>query len=366
MKSALYRRQLCQPQGQRHTGRHQTPGHRWYCKLDIRAFFPSVDRAILRQLWHRALTRLPHDQTTRERLNQVALAFSAQNRIDPPPAISGRRHLLAQIPPHKSLFHTPPGKGLPIGSLSSQFFPMCIFMNLTTSSNTRSRSGNTCATRTTSFFWLAVPPSWWPSSRPSIFFCVSNWALKSTPTRQSCNAAHRRGFSGGHRVSPSEAHASAQRALRMRLASFTHLIFGRGGPGGVPEARNKWLSSHNACSSPGIPTAVLLQKMLATLNRYYGMYGHANTWRLRKYIYEVELGRLRQFLYSRRAELPSFTNSQGMAARAGHILTRGTRTSTAWQEECRSARHLNNPSQNLQGNGIIATISCSGRAVIKA
>lgn len=98
------------------------PGHRWYCKLDIRAFFPSVDLAILRQFWHRALTRLPHNQTTRERLNQVALAILAQNPIDPPPAISGRRHLLAQIPPHKSLFHTPPGKGLPIGSLSSQFF----------------------------------------------------------------------------------------------------------------------------------------------------------------------------------------------------------------------------------------------------
>lgn len=35
--------------------------------------------------------------------------------------------------------------------------------------------------------------------------------------------------------------------------------------------------------------------MLATLNSYYGMYSHANTWHLRKHIYEVELGCLRQF-----------------------------------------------------------------------
>jgi RNA-directed DNA polymerase len=98
------------------------PGHKWYCKLDIRAFFPSIDRAILRQLWDKALPKLPHDKATRQRLNQVVLAILAQNPIDPPPAFSGQWHLLKQVPPHKSLFHTAPGKGLPIGSLSSQFF----------------------------------------------------------------------------------------------------------------------------------------------------------------------------------------------------------------------------------------------------
>jgi hypothetical protein len=31
------------------------PGHKWYCKLDIRAFFPNIDRSILRQLWDKGL-----------------------------------------------------------------------------------------------------------------------------------------------------------------------------------------------------------------------------------------------------------------------------------------------------------------------
>jgi hypothetical protein len=33
---------------------------------------------------------------------------------------TARQH--QQVPPHKSLFHTPPGKGLPIGNLNAQFF----------------------------------------------------------------------------------------------------------------------------------------------------------------------------------------------------------------------------------------------------
>lgn len=50
------------------------PGHRWYCKLDVRAFFPSIDRQILLGLWRAALPRLPFDSVTLGRLDQVASA----------------------------------------------------------------------------------------------------------------------------------------------------------------------------------------------------------------------------------------------------------------------------------------------------
>jgi hypothetical protein len=93
------------------------------------------------------------------------------------------------------------------------------------------------------------------------------------------------------------------RALRQRLAGFTQMVFAQGQPGvgslawaaGGQGVWQRWLTNHTACFAPGVPTPALLQRMLATLNSYYGMYGHANTWRLRKHIYEVELGSLRQF-----------------------------------------------------------------------
>lgn len=98
------------------------PGRRYYLKLDIRAFFPSIDRRIALDLWRQALPELPHPETTRRRLDQVATAILTQSPLNPPPHRSGDLALLAQIPPHKSLFHCAPCVGLPIGSLTSQFF----------------------------------------------------------------------------------------------------------------------------------------------------------------------------------------------------------------------------------------------------
>ncbi|MGQ4870060.1 RNA-directed DNA polymerase, partial [Aeromonas caviae] len=102
--------------------------HRWYCKLDVQAFFPSIDRTILLALWQRALPRLPYPVATRKRLEQVATAILTQDPIQPQPLRSGDQALLNRIPPHKSLFHAQPGKGLPIGSLTSQFFAN-VYMN---------------------------------------------------------------------------------------------------------------------------------------------------------------------------------------------------------------------------------------------
>jgi hypothetical protein len=50
-------------------------GQRWYCHMDIRAFFPSIDRSILLQMWRRALPRLPYPRDTRHLLDQVATAI---------------------------------------------------------------------------------------------------------------------------------------------------------------------------------------------------------------------------------------------------------------------------------------------------
>jgi hypothetical protein len=78
------------------------------------------------------------------------------------------------------------------------------------------------------------------------------------------------------------------RALRLRLAGFIHLLFARGQPddGSLAWAAGgqggqgvwyRWLTNHTARFASGEPTPVLRQKMLATVNSYCSMYGHANT-----------------------------------------------------------------------------------------
>jgi len=85
----------------------------WFMQLDVRSFFMSIDKPILATILERhvkapellALSRtiIDHDCT--------------ENFV-----FKGDCGLLSQIPPHKSLFRTPPGRGLPIGNLTSQFF----------------------------------------------------------------------------------------------------------------------------------------------------------------------------------------------------------------------------------------------------
>lgn len=99
------------------------PGHRWYCQLDIQAFFPSIERARLLAMWCQEWRpRLPFRGDCRHQLNQVAQAILSQDPLDPPPTSSGDRRLLRQVPHHKSLYGAAPGVGLPIGSLTSQCF----------------------------------------------------------------------------------------------------------------------------------------------------------------------------------------------------------------------------------------------------
>jgi hypothetical protein len=57
---------------------------------------------------------------------------------------------------------------------------------------------------------------------------------------------------------------------------------------------HRWLANHVVFAAPGVPSTALLQRMLATINSYYGVFSHAHTYRLRKHIYQKELGPLKR------------------------------------------------------------------------
>lgn len=87
----------------------------WYLKVDVRAFFPSIDRAILASLILPKINDPMFQKLVEITINHNPTAPGNFNlRCSP--------HTLALIPHHKSLFTVPPGKGIPIGNLTSQFF----------------------------------------------------------------------------------------------------------------------------------------------------------------------------------------------------------------------------------------------------
>ena len=85
----------------------------WYLQLDIHNYFMSIDKQILFDL----LAPKVSDEDALWLTRVLVFHDCIQDFV-----IKGDASLLDKIPPHKTLFHAPKGKGLPIGNLNSQFF----------------------------------------------------------------------------------------------------------------------------------------------------------------------------------------------------------------------------------------------------
>lgn len=84
----------------------------WALQLDIRSFFTSIDQAIL---YRQLATRIDEDWL------DTAVSRVLFHDVTSDVHFPGNPALLDEVPTHKSLWHAPAGKGLPIGNLTSQF-----------------------------------------------------------------------------------------------------------------------------------------------------------------------------------------------------------------------------------------------------
>ena len=110
-RGTLYAAQRLESKVRSITQNWRRPAH--YLKCDLANFFVSIDKRILREL----IARRVHEPWWLALAETILFHDPRAGAI-----IRGDANLLAQIPPHKSLFNTPATHGLPIGNLSSQFF----------------------------------------------------------------------------------------------------------------------------------------------------------------------------------------------------------------------------------------------------
>jgi len=90
----------------------------FYLQLDIRNYFMSIDKQRLFAMLDAKLNPAkPDDDAARWLCHKLVFHDCTVN-----PVMKGDPQLADQLPPHKTLFHAPPGIGLPIGNLNSQFF----------------------------------------------------------------------------------------------------------------------------------------------------------------------------------------------------------------------------------------------------
>lgn len=97
----------------------------WVMKLDVQAFFMSIDQSLLKRLVRQHLYTIP-PKSYQHRTLPSHLWSRIQTIIDHNP--TSNYHMRWStidrygLPKGKSLFHIPPGKWLPLGNLTSQLF----------------------------------------------------------------------------------------------------------------------------------------------------------------------------------------------------------------------------------------------------
>jgi retron-type reverse transcriptase len=85
----------------------------WVLKMDIESFFMSIDRALLLEI----IGKTVKDGAVLRLIETIIYADPVKDAVK-----TGNAALLERVPFHKSLFGAPPGLGLPIGNLTSQLF----------------------------------------------------------------------------------------------------------------------------------------------------------------------------------------------------------------------------------------------------
>ncbi len=85
----------------------------YYLQTDIYSFFVNIDKQIL----FNQVKQFCHNREILWLADKIIFQNPTDNF-----SIRGGHKLFQNIPPHKSLFYAPRGKGLPIGNLTSQFF----------------------------------------------------------------------------------------------------------------------------------------------------------------------------------------------------------------------------------------------------
>lgn len=248
------------------TGNHR---HKAYVlHLDIRGFFMSLDKQILFRL-------------IAKRINNPELLWLTKLVIFSDPVKNfiskGDPSLFGKIPPHKSLFHVPEHQVLPIGNLTSQFFAN-VYLNELDQFIKHTLKAAHYLRYVDDFLLLSRDKQQLEAWRNAIIsFLKAHLHLELNPKKQILQATDQGIDWLGYIIKP-----DCVLVRRRIVKNFKRKLF----------QYNRMLLP----SSVAKPPIELIEKMLATVNAYFGHFGHANTFTLRKHLWDTHFQELRNYL----------------------------------------------------------------------
>lgn len=265
------------------TKNYTTPA--FYGEFDIKSFFCSIDKDILFKIISNKLKKsmfLARYTHTIDLIKKIIYHDPTSSFY-----IKGDKDLLKTIPPHKSLFGTSKGKGLPIGNLTSQFFAN-IYLNELDQFVKRDLKVKYYFRYVDDFIILDRDPDKIKIHRDHIQeFLQKELKLKIHPNKERYGSVYKGIEFVGQFIKPqySLIRRRTVKNLKSKLYFFNHgLIF----------VSNNQMQKILPLSSP--PSRDQLLQIMQTLNSYYGLLLHANCYNLRKNIYYRHFGILKKYL----------------------------------------------------------------------
>jgi len=264
-----------------------------YCQIDVQSFFPTIDRRVLFELWKKWLSKLSYDKETLLQIDHVATGIIRQSPIDPKPVVSGRRELLSSIPLHKSLFYAKEGVGLPIGSLSSQFFSN-LYLNELDQYAKHTLKIKSYLRYVDDVMILGNDPKELICQKNEIdLFLRKNLKLSLHPNKTILQRVTQGANFLGAIVFPYHTYVRERqvRSFKAKVDFFNRLLDPLKPPFRNAPTGGSWGKCVNQKECYNLSDVVKKRKIISTLNSYYGLFAHSKSYRLRKKLF-YSMGRL--------------------------------------------------------------------------
>lgn len=271
----------------------------YFLQIDIKNFFPSINKNILFKIFIKHLQTLPLPEKEKELSEFLARRIIFHDPTNPKPIFTGNKSLLGQIPAHKSLFNTSKAKGLPIGSLSSQFFANLYLNELDQYAKHILKIKHYF--RYVDDIVIIAENTFLLSGYKNAIDCFLKENLKLSlhpnktilqPTKNGINFL-------GYVIKKDYklVRNRTVKSFKKRLYFFNHLLNPKDYPISNAPQMMRLAKKHRSENwiPPINPNLSVLSSMLATINSYYGIFRFADSYRLRKNLYKNHFGILKNF-----------------------------------------------------------------------
>jgi len=258
----------------------------YFLQIDVKSFFCNINKNILFAILKNKLEKTKSFKKDKEKIMWLAKTIIFH---DPTKNyyLKGKKELFNKLPANKTLFKTPPYKGLPIGNLTSQFFAN-VYLNELDQFVKRELKAKYYFRYADDMVLLSKDRERLKKWRIKINnFLKEKLDMKLNPKKDKTGSVWQGINFIGYVIKPHYI-LSRNRVVKNLKTKLHHFNQGL------------LLTSNNqkqiALPLANPPTKEKIETMLATVNSYYGHFCHADTYRLRKNIYEKHFGNLKKYL----------------------------------------------------------------------